>query len=423
MSWEDRVRRGAYTSPSGTRIEFDWEVVSRETDKRGTAFEFADVNDAYVQEKGFGPRRFPLRCIFSGSDCDRDATAFEAALLETGVGRLEHPLYGTFDVVPFGAISRSDDLKNNANQSIVEVTFWTTLRSVYPISQMNPRGEVLAALDDFDAAVAEQFEASTDLTTTVAKEATKATAESFLATVRAQLSEMASATDSVKRKFDDALREVELGLDVLIGQPLELAERIVSLVRMPAESAAAIAARLEGYAALAREILASTAANPGDSLAVGNSLPRRRVQVENDFRTADLVAMAAVSGSVRAVVETTYAARPDAIAAANELLEQFDVLVTWRDEAFGDIGDIDTGGAYQALQHAVSLAAGYLVEISFTLLPERRITLDRPRTIIDLAAELYGSVDDKLDFLISTNELTGSEILEVPAGRTIVYYA
>jgi hypothetical protein len=70
----------------------------------------------------------------------------------------------------------------------------------------------------------------------------------------------------------------------------------------------------------------------------------------------------------------------------------------------------------------VALTAGHLVETSFTLLQERRIVLDRERTIIDLAAELYGSVDDRLDLLINSNDLTGSEILELPRGRTIVYY-
>jgi hypothetical protein len=61
--------------------------------------------------------------------------------------------------------------------------------------------------------------------------------------------------------------------------------------------------------------------------------------------------------------------------------------------------------------------------VSFDVIPERRIVLDRARTIVDLAAELYGSVDDRLDFLINSNDLTGSEILELPANKVIKYYA
>ena len=88
-----------------------------------------------------------------------------------------------------------------------------------------------------------------------------------------------------------------------------------------------------------------------------------------------------------------------------------------------DPSALDTGGGYQAMQRAVATAAGMLVAISFDLVPERRIVLDRARTIVDLAAELYGTVDSRLDFLIETNGLTGSEILELPRGSTILYYA
>ncbi len=63
-----------------------------------------------------------------------------------------------------------------------------------------------------------------------------------------------------------------------------------------------------------------------------------------------------------------------------------------------------------------------MIEISFSLKAERRITLDRARTIIDLSAELYGEIDGSLDALINNNALSGSEIFELPRGRTIVYY-
>jgi len=83
---------------------------------------------------------------------------------------------------------------------------------------------------------------------------------------------------------------------------------------------------------------------------------------------------------------------------------------------------IDTGAGYQALQSAAALVSGYLVETSFSLATERNIVMTEPRTIIDLAAEIYGAVDERLDFLINTNSLTGSEILELPRGRVIRYY-
>ena len=105
MTWQDRIGEAAYTSPGGTRLLFGYADVSSEIDKRTAAFEFAGVDGAYIQDNGAGERRYPLSCIFSGPDCDADAAAFEALLLERGTGVLEHPVYGRKDVVPFGTIT------------------------------------------------------------------------------------------------------------------------------------------------------------------------------------------------------------------------------------------------------------------------------------------------------------------------------
>lgn len=83
---------------------------------------------------------------------------------------------------------------------------------------------------------------------------------------------------------------------------------------------------------------------------------------------------------------------------------------------------VDTGEAYQALETSVALAAGFLVETSFTLTEERRIVLGRARTFVDLVAEVYGELDDRFDFFIATNKLSGDEIIELPIGREVVYY-
>ena len=142
----------------------------------------------------------------------------------------------------------------------------------------------------------------------------------------------------------------------------------------------------------------------------------------NRFHTQDLYVTSYVSAAALSTVNNTFETKTGALSAALEVIEQFDAAVAWRDVNFESLGQVDTGGAYQPLQEAVALCAGFLVSISFTLRQERRIVLDRARTIVDLSAELYGAVDSELDFLINSNNLTGSEILELPAGREIVYY-
>lgn len=410
MAWNERLREAAYTSPSGTRIRFDYEDVRREIDKKTTAFNFPDADGTYVQDLGNTGRRYPLRMFFWGSDYDLQAAAFEQILGERGQGKLEHPIYGTIDVVPFGTITRRDDLKTAANQAVIELTFFETIGLVYPTRQSDPGSEVLTAVEEYNAAAAENFEDTVDVASAAQRATLKNDFESILSDVEAGLRAVADVQDDVRKQFDAVNDSISQGIDTLIGQPLDLAFQTSILIQAPARAAASISDRLDAYGNLADSIISGASA---DNSAINNA---------NDFRSRDLSASGAVTGSVVSVVNNQFERKPDALEAAERVLEQFDAVNGWRDTALVDLGLIDTGGAYQKLQEAVALTAGFLVEISFTLKQERRIVLDRARTIIDLAAELYGSIDDQLDFLIQSNGLSGSEILELPAGREILYY-
>lgn len=419
--WEDRLREAAYTSPEGTRIIFLYEDVRRINTRRGTVFEFPGVDGAFIQQKGFGARQYPMRCIFSGSNHDLVANSFEIALLEPGIGKLEHPIYGTIsNVVPFGTITRRDDLKTAANQSIIEVTFWTTLIEIYPSPQSDPLNEIVLASLGFDVEKAQEFAANTDLSNTIKQANAKATIRAFLRNVSAALQEVADTTAEVRREFDDNFRLINFGIDVLIGQPFLLAQQIQNLIKAPARALAGIEARLNGYLNLARSIFASEAGRPEDK-AVTVSV-NELTQRANDAQIADLFAMTAASGAVLSTTENQFQTKPEALEAAAAVVDLFDEVVEWREPVFETIAHVDSGASYQKLQESVALTAGFLVEVSFNLVAERQLILDRPRTIIDLASELYGTIDERLDLLITSNKLTGSEILEVPRGRLIKFY-
>lgn len=420
MTWRDRIAEAAYTSPSGERMTFGYVDVSSEVDKRTAAFAFPDVDGSYIQDNGASERRFPLVCIFSGPDCDLDAERFEGLLLERGAGVLEHPMYGRRDVVPFGTITRRDDLVSGANQTLVEVTFWSTVGAVYPSSGLSPKLEVIDAVRLAAPALGADFERTMSLDTEARRANAKLTVKDALRNISSALQTAADATESVSREFRDIQSQVNFGIDVLIGQPLLLAQQLINLTTLPSRALAGIASRLDGYRNLLDRMLRSSPASSGPPPV----LDRIVVRLSNEFHTADLVGGAAVLGSISSVVNNQFTAKPQALLAAESILAQSGDATAWRDGRFADLGQIDTGEGYAALQEATALAVGYLVEISFSLVPERAVVLDRPRALVELCAELYGSVaNERLDFLINTNRLTGSEILELPRGRKVVYYA
>lgn len=407
MSWQDRLVEAAYTSPSGERITFLYENVTEEVEALGSAFNFPDAEGTFIQRTSNTGRRYPLRIMFSGNDYDLEASAFMLALLERGTGRLEHPIYGTRDVVPFGSISRRDDLKTAGNQAIFEVTFWETIGIVFPTAQADPSATVLSSVDEYNEAAAIEFEEIIGLDSATIIATFKNEYTAVLDATKSGLQAIADVQDDVRRQFDAITDSINNGLDILVDQPLTLALQTFQMIQAPARALAAIEARLSGYKDLA------------DALTTGDDAV---ATTANEFRTKDLYASTYVTGSIISVVNNQFVIKTDALAAAEEVLAQFEAVNTWRDDNLVALSLIDTGGAYQQLQEAVAVTAGFLVEISFSLKQERRVVLDRARTIIDLVAELYGSIDDQLDFFISSNDLSGSEILELPRGREIVYY-
>lgn len=404
MAWQDRLSPAAYTSPGGTRIEFDFEDVSRQVDKRTSAFNFPEVNGTYIQDNGHTGRRYPLRCIFWGGDHDLAIEAFEALLLEKGPGTLEHPRYGSVDVVPYGTITRRDDLKTSANQAVLEVEFYETTGIVYPSSQTDTLGNISASLDAYNEAMAAEYAARVDIATAGSRADLRARYQNLLNTAEGILRPIAETQADIEATFNTVIDSINQGIDTLISDPLTLAFQTMILIQAPARAAAAISARLEAYGNLAASIL-------GDS----NS-------DNENFHTADLFSSAAVSGCIISAINSEYDNKPAAVSVAAYGLDQLDEITAWRDEMFQTYEMVDPGEAYQALQDSVALTAGYLVDVAFTLAQERRMVLDRARTIIDVTAQLYGVVDEKLNFFINTNSLTGSEIIGLPRGKEIVYY-
>lgn len=441
-SWQDRLKPAAYTSPvSKTRILFDFEDVGRGVTLRGTQFDFPDVDDSYIQQRGNGSRKYPLVCFFSGNDCDRLATAFEKALLERGIGKLEHPIYGTIPVVPFGDVERSDALVSAANQSVVRVTFFTTVGAVYPSTTGSALNEINAAIAGFNVALAQQFVGNTSLKRVGSALAAANTFRSFLKKTKAALKKASNAVASVRRDFANGVDALNESMDVLIGQPLLLAQQCANLIQAPGRALAGLESRLEGYDLLLKSVIESVEGAPDKLLSNSSTLLSHQTKVANNFHISSLFALSAISGTIVSVTAqpigralqastSSFSTRGQILEAAAALLAQIDAMVVWREEGFAALADveteasfqIDTGEAYQALQTAAALAAGYLIQSSFSLLPEASIVLERERTIIDLCAELYGSVDDKLDLLISTNSLSGDELIELPRGKRIVYY-
>ncbi len=411
MAWDDRLRKAQYESPTGTVLTFDYEDVGYEFTKNGAVYDFPDEAGSFVQDLGRSDRRIPLRIIVWGENYDFAAEDWMDALGEPGMGRLSHPMYGVIDVIPFGPISRRDNLKTEANQATIEVTFFETIGAIFPALQLDPALGVVTAVDEYNKAASDQLKQNTNLETTPEQSQLKGPFQLLLDSVDAELGAIADSDAAVKSQFEAVRDSINASIDTLIGDPLTLAFQSSILIQAPSRALTSIAARLDAYGNLLQSVTAQSF-----TTGLGSA-------ESNKFHSANLFAMTYVTGSVLSSLNNQFQTKTDAISAADVILSQMDNLVVWRDDQFEALGEIDTGEAYQQLLEAVGLAAGFLVEISFTLKQERVFTLTVARNFLELCAELYGGVDDDaLNFFIDSNALSGSEIIEIPIGRDIVYY-
>lgn len=398
MSFEDRLQTASYVSPGGTTILFDYTLLTQTVERRTTAYEFPDVDATYIQDLGSSSRRFSWRIYLAGEDYDLAADEFDEALKERGPGILNHPQRGAIRVVPFGEITRRDDLVAAAGQAVYEISFFeTTGLEFLPIDEAPTyTGE------DYRQQAAADFEDYTELDTATQQAQEKNEFLQLVNTVEETLKPIAETVQNVRRSFDRVLTSILTGADVLLGAPATLAAQVQQLIAIPAEAAQLLENKINGYLNLIDTVLSG--GPPKDA---------------NDLQLRALFSGAALSAAVASATTDTYTTRGQAVETAAVLLEYFDAIGAWRDLRPSTVDDI--GSDYAELLEQTAAGAAEILRGSFNLAQERAVILDRDKTIVELTYQFY-QTEEKLDQLINTNQLTGSEILLVPRGRRLVYY-
>ena len=255
MSYEDRITAAVYTSPSGLEFTGIFEDVSKEIVKKTTAFNFPDVDGTFIQDLGKQGRRYPMRWIFWGEDYDRVAELFDSALEEKGPGILQHPLYGTFDVVPFGSIKRRDDLVNAANQAVYDITFFETIKIIFPISDLSAANAMNSGFSAYSQALIDSYNQSLSIDGATEITGYIASAKSGLRKVKKAMAKIAATTATIERAFNDIADLADETITTLIGGPLLIASQMIALSRLPSQAASSIQAKLDAYGNLLNSMI------------------------------------------------------------------------------------------------------------------------------------------------------------------------
>jgi len=456
MAWNDEIQEAAYNSPSGKRQTFIYENVSRETDLKTASFVFPELDGALIQSLGLGGRTFPLKCIFSGANCNKEADSFEKLLEERGHGILEHPVYGKINVVPTGKIKRTDNLVNGANESSVEVTFSETLvDKEESTSEVATVDKLDAAMDEYENSAAANFSNNIYTDSIEDKMQLQAAMKSNANSTFKGVEKMIKAAPKNKKRanlfqwYDSAKRFINSIIDNVdkIGTfANEVATTTIKMIRLPSQITSDAFSKLAGYQLMIRDIANNVKADPFGTKAVTNqwaaaTLAWGSMVAALSYGCAKTAAEQSVNQGANNFESSGdsaeddsdfsegsanggFTSRSDVLETAAQIAVSFAEYSAYIDSQNKKNAFVDTGETYEKLLNVVTYSLRSLEETAFDLPVTRIIKLDRDRQLFELLTELYGKDGfNRQDQFINDNKLTADEIVLIPMGREVRYYA
>lgn len=384
----------------------------------------SDVNDTFT-DLGIGGRDVALDCYFVGENHYNKAENFVKSLCEVGKSTLQLS-YGepfTVNVLNFKV---TNQLLQNINCTVVNVSWHETAKTTYPASEKSKekeiKNEAAAAKENLASGVADTVENITS----------PSRLQAFNANFTKALNKVSGALDFANNLTLKGIMNDILGQNIATSAFTMTSQ--LGIVLYKAASLTKKIANIGNGFVLTGEFgslyngwgsLISTLINNSATASSKTSLTKNEI---DNLLINDTTASMALISLAETLIETSFETRAEAVEAAKNLvnLEQ-----TWTSFVETESGKITDLGNYYIkddnLQSVIAAAANEILERSYRLKIERLVVLSEDKTIIDLAyeyykEEFYADPDATIEYLITTNNLRDDEFLILPRGSEVKIY-
>ena len=242
--------------------------------------------------------------------------------------------------------------------------------------------------------------------------------------------------DSAKRFINSIIDNV----DKIGTFANEVATTTIKMIRLPSQITSDAFSKLAGYQLMIRDIANNVKADPFGTKAVTNqwaatTLAWGSMIAALSYGVANTAAEQSTNQGTSNPTEDdsdysdgntggSFASRSDVLETAAQIAASFAEYSAYIDSQNRKNAFVDTGETYEKLLNVVTYSLRSLEETSFNLPVTRIIRLDRDRQLFELLAELYGKDGfNRQDQFINDNKLTADEIVLIPMGREVRYYA
>jgi hypothetical protein len=303
---------------------------------------------------------------------------------------------------------------------------------VEPISIDNPSTlaqqaqDVVHKTDQLDATAASQFARAT-FDTAQRRYAVVETILQGMDYVQDRLSAIYKPISDLNREITSIRTSLLDGLTDTVLDAAGLAGQVQHLIKLPALVYTDLTVRLSAYSSLLTDMYSFSVDEDDPLLSITDP-----VAIKNKALTQELLVTSVFSGLALSAVSGEFTTRAATISMLDNIADAFSDGTVELDKSQEVLLSYDISKQYFSQSEsfsdsytAISTAVSYLLSASFDLAVEKRFKLGLPRAPIEIVITEYGSLgenDAYLDEFISANNLSGYEILMLPAGREVVTY-
>ncbi len=422
MTWRNEANRTIkFTSPQGKEFEPLWRENERTFEKQLGVFDAPGVKKSLVQDLESKSVQYPLTVYFQGYDHYAEANDFFKRLFtERGQWAVIHPTKGFLSLQ---LVSCKEKIAPMSTGNYTE--FDTTWIEPGIAERVISLEELLAAiltraLNAIDDAVTQLQQLRADLYAAVTSVLN--TINAVMGIVDNILAEIAALDSMVSELYEEAKNTLNNALDAFADDPsdpelvADLAEALADLVSVPVSASTDFSTRFSAYSSFADEVagLAPEYTTPVDY---------------NQVLAQELSISSLLIAVARVVATSSFTTRSQVVSAIDNLTTIFNSCVAALDDVQEQFSALDIdlqyysqSAAYGSLQALFATCIKYLMSQFYSLAAEKRFTLARERSPLEITVTEYGSLD-YYDLFLTSNNLSGNDILLLPAGREVVIYA
>jgi hypothetical protein len=435
MSYVERIERLTYQSPKRKTFDLEFDDLARNIQRKTAINEFPYQNIANVQDLGMANLKIPIRCYISGSDYDLEADRFFKALNEQGYGVLDHPRWGSIDVIPIN-ITQSESFVDGLGRAIFEIEFI----EYYPDATKFPESlysKIKNFINDVTGFIDNVFQLI-DSVLTLETELRR-----YVRTARRIVGSTISEVKRVETRFKGiSTRWKEDTKNNFVTSTFDPANKFRVGGREKQDLFNKNLRVFQEYIQENPDLIINEAVKQLNTLARTEQDPDIKVSqiaesftntinfIESKFDDENMNdfeaningynAIAFTLAMTEKLINGNYITRSESILIIDILSERRERLKIIYDKVIQKNGNLDYDILLQ-VYNAISLSQRQILNQSLQLPTEKNIILDKDTSPIEMVFSITGNID-RLDELISYNNLQGKNILVIPKGTSIRFY-